>query len=135
MGGRIGPTAVAWMMVSSAMYIGVFGILVDEPRLDLSLTIVSVQPVSALYTDASVVPVLGVCVAARENFTQEAAVEAVFLVDGTSFRDESESLSVIGATLADLLDFENLRLFFKVSSSFFCSSSCLQWQTSDRCPR
>lgn len=58
-GGRIGPIAVALITVLSAMYMGVFDILDDDLRLRSSLTIVSVQPVSVLYVNASVDPELG----------------------------------------------------------------------------
>lgn len=71
------------------------GIFDYDVKLILSLTIVSVQPVSALYVNALVNPDLGWWVAALENLIREGAVEAFFFDFGTSSNDESESLSDI----------------------------------------
>lgn len=56
---------------------------------------------------------------AQENLTCDVAVEAFFFKLGTSFNEESVSLSEICASIADFPDFDNFMLFFNVFISLF----------------
>lgn len=127
MGGLIGPEAVALMVVSSAMKIGTGGILWEVVRLSTLLTSVSVQPVSALYVNRSLLIFLTSTAAALENLIW------VYVTAGLAARisltGESDSESDGCATRADFDDLTFLILCLSASISLRCSSICFRWQS------